>query len=233
MSPFSIFKSKPSDEKLTKKLVNFVYDTVNTPGRGVRVEDAICLMACIVGERTIEMAGEFSIHSHEFTPGAMVFSDKVNEKLIGPVSTNDWNAIPKQSVFGSVKQEIGYHFDDSDFPPITMIFKKFAESAGEEQEWGNISLSVPDDHMPFYLPLRAGYESRPFVDKHILQDDKERCLRITQYALSHILIETKAVLAPSVTLPLAFELVNGVSKTAPLTEEKYEEVKSDVKRQNQ
>ena len=40
------FLTKPSDEKLTKKLVNYVYNSIQAD-KGVRVEDAICVMSTI------------------------------------------------------------------------------------------------------------------------------------------------------------------------------------------
>ena len=79
------FLTKPSDEKLTKKLVNYVYNSIQTD-KGVRVEDALCVISTIVAERCIEVANEFSINEHEFEPGSAVFSDKINEILVGPVA---------------------------------------------------------------------------------------------------------------------------------------------------
>ena len=61
---------------------------------------------------------------------------------------------------------------------MTGIFKSYAKNAGET-EWGNLSLTVPEDNKPFFLPLQAGYETRKFVDKNINLENNEKTLQIT------------------------------------------------------
>ncbi|REG83140.1 hypothetical protein C8N25_119104 [Algoriphagus antarcticus] len=52
--------------------VNYVYASVKTQ-KGIRVEDAICLISAIFTERFIEAANEYSINGHNFEPGSALF----------------------------------------------------------------------------------------------------------------------------------------------------------------
>ncbi|AXP81919.1 hypothetical protein CJ739_2854 [Mariniflexile rhizosphaerae] len=226
MGIFDFFSSKPTDEKLTKKLVNFVYDSIQTKN-GVRVEDAICLISTIAAERCIEVANEFSIHEHEFEPGAAVFSDKINELLVGPNIVENWNDLPSESVFGTIRNKIVPKFDIKNFPTLISIFESYAQNVGE-LEWGNINLTIPIDNKPFLLPLQAGYESRKYFEKNINLESNKKSLQIAINALTHILHETKMALDSKIALTLTFELINGMSKTATMTEKKMEELKIEI-----
>ncbi|WP_420400270.1 hypothetical protein [Flagellimonas sp.] len=220
------FLTKPSDEKLTKKLVKYVYTSIQTD-KGVRVEDALCAMSTIVAERCIEVANEFSINEHEFEPGSAIFSEKINEILVGPVAVENWDELPQESVFATIKRKINSHFDDSSFPDLPGIFENYAKNVGET-EWGNLSLTIPDDNKPFFLPLQAGYETRKFVDKNINLENNEKTLKIVIDAIAHVLIETKMALASNVALTLTFETINGMAKTATMTDKKMTELQSEI-----
>ena len=58
------FLTKPSDEKLTKKLVNYVYNSIQTD-KGVRVEDALCVISTIVAAPKVIKAAVLPIHSQD------------------------------------------------------------------------------------------------------------------------------------------------------------------------
>jgi hypothetical protein len=225
MGFFDFLNSKPTDEKLTKKLVNFVYDSIQTE-KGVRVEDAICLISTIVAERCIEFTNEFSINEHDFEPGSGVFSEKINELLAGQIAVEKWNELPKECVFARIKSKVDSHFENSSFPSITEIFENYAKNVGKA-EWGNLSLSIPEDNKPFLLPLRVGYETRKFIDKNINLENNEKTLQIAINAIGKILIETKMALDSSVALAMTFEIINGMSKTATMTDKKMAELKTE------
>lgn len=227
MGIFDFLNSKPSDEKLTKKLVEFVYNSIQTDRR-VRVEDAICLISTIVAERCIEVTNEFSINEHEFVPGSAVFSEKINELLVGQIAVENWNDLPKECVFARIKNKINSHFDNSTFPSLTGIFENYAKNIGKT-EWGNLNLSIPEDNKPFFLPLQVGYETRKFIDKNINLENNEKTLQITINAIARILIETKMALDSSIALTLTFEIINGMSKTATMTDKKMTELKTAEK----
>lgn len=227
MGFFDFLNSKPTDEKLTKKLVNFVYNSIQTE-KGVRVEDAICLISTIVAERCIEVANEFSINEHDFVPGSAVFSEKINELLVGEVAVENWNELPKECVFAKIKSKIDSHFDNSSFPSLTGIFENYAENVGKT-EWGNLNLSIPEDNKPFFLPLQVGYETRKFIDKNINLENSEKTLQIAINAIGKILIETKMALDSSIALVMTFEIINGMSKTATMTDKKMAELETEKK----
>lgn len=219
----NFLNTKPLDENKSKMIVNYVYTSVKTQ-KGIRVEDAICLISTIVAERCIEAANEYSINDHNFEPGSALFSDKINELLVGPINVNNWNQLPKECVFGQIKSKIDWQFESDFFPSLTEIFENYAKNVGET-EWGNLNLRVPDNNKPFLLPLQAGYESRAFINKNFQTESKERLLQITLDAMAMILIETKMALYPAITLTMVFEIINGMSKTATMTDKRMEELK--------
>ncbi|KZS39028.1 hypothetical protein AWE51_10700 [Aquimarina aggregata] len=228
MGIFDFLNSKPSVEKLTKKLVNFVYDSVQTE-KGVRVEDALCVMSTILAERCIKIAGEFSIYKHNFEPGSAIFSEKINEILVGSVAVENWNELPEDAIFSKIKRKIDSHFSKKPFPALTKIFEGFAKNIGES-EWGNISLSVPNENKPSILPLQAGYETRKYVDDTINLESDEKTLRIVINAICRVLIDTKMALDSSIALTLVFEIINGMSKTATMTDEKMKELQAEIEK---
>lgn len=222
MGFLDFLNSKPSDEKLTKKLVNLVYKSIQTE-KGVRVEDAICLISTIVAERCIEVMNEFSINEHDFEPGSAVFFEKINELLVGQIAVEKWDELPKECVFARIKSKIDSHFDNSTFPSLTGIFENYAKNVGNV-EWGNLNLSIPKDNKPFLLPLQIGYETRTFIDKNINLENNEKTLQIAINAIGRILVETKTALDSSIALVMTFEIINGMSKTATMTDKKMAEL---------
>lgn len=227
MGFLDFLRSKPTDEKLTKKLVNFVYNSIQTE-KGVRVEDAICLISTIIAERCIVFTNEFSINDHEFEPGSAVFSEKINELLVGQIAVENWKELPKECVFSRIKSKIDSHYDNSSFPSLTGIFEKYAENIGKT-EWGSLNLSIPEDNKPSFLPLQVGYETRKFIDKNINLENNEKTLQIAINSICEILIETKIALDSSIALVMTFEIINGMSKTATMTDEKMAELKTAEK----
>lgn len=219
--------SKATDKKLTQKLVNFVYDRVQNE-HGIRVEDAICTVATIVGERCIECANEYSIDEHDLKPGTVVFSEKMNEVLIGASTVNSWTELSKKSAFGSIREKLGSQFTAQDFPELLDIFKKHAANSGNVA-WGNVPLSVAKSHQPSVLPIRVGYETRKYLQKNINLWSAEKSLQISIDALVQILTDSKTVIAPKVALLLSFETINGMSKTAPMTDKKLKELSQNKK----
>ena len=226
MGIFDFLNAKPSIEKLTKKLVNYVYNSIQTQ-QGVRVEDAICVMSTIVAERCITIANEFSINDHDFEPGSAIFSEKVNEILVGPTAVENWENLPEECVFARIKRKLDSHFKNSPFPSLIEIFEAYAKNVNTS-EWGNLILSVPEENKPSILPLQAGYETRKYIDQHINLENDEKTLRIVINAICDILIETKTALDPVIALTLTFEIINGMSKTATMTDKKMMELQAEM-----
>jgi len=224
MGLIDFLSSKPTDKKITKKLVNYVYDRIQN-AQGIRVEDAICTMATIVGEQCIACANEFSINEHDFEPGASVFSERVNELLIGPVAVKNWNEVPAESVFGTIRAKTKAVFTTDDFPNVIAIFENHAQNLGKA-EWGSVALSIPAANKPSVLPIRVGYETRSFIQNKINLWSSEKHLQIATDAMVQVLIDTKAAIAGSTALLIALETINGMSKMATMTDKKMKELQN-------
>lgn len=194
---------------------------------GVRVEDAVSGSATIVGERCIDLAGEYPLRDHEFVPGSRVFSDRVNEILCGCGAKDGWDALPGDSVFGLLRDGLdGQAYPPHLFPPLTELIAGYASRIGEESDWGRVPLSVPEDHHPLVLPLEFGFVSRDRVDRILrkLNGDKRACLTIATSTLVEILNSVAEAIDPAIALTLALETANGMAKTAPLTRAALESV---------
>ncbi|NAY90640.1 hypothetical protein GTQ34_01805 [Muricauda sp. JGD-17] len=209
---------RPSDERLIKKLVNHVYFKVQANGV-VRVEDMLYMMATIVAVQCIEVAKELSIDKHNFELGNAVFPKKINETLIGPDTVENWNELPKECVFGRIKNKIDKHFNETAFPSLTGIFKNYTKNV-DESEWEKVTLNIPEDSIPSLLTLRAGYETKKFVDRRINLENNQKTLTIAIDSLSRVLIETRIALNPSIALMMTFETIFGMSKTATMANQK-------------
>jgi hypothetical protein len=208
-------------EALTKAL---------TQNGRIHVEDLISAAAAIVGEKCIEAAGDFNPRDHQFSPGQRVFSQKANELFSGDKDIND---APTDSVVGVLCDKLlSNGFTKSDFPPsLKEIFTYFAANVGKPEDWGKVPLSIPKDNYPFIMPLRAAYELRLTVDKLFapLGDDHKQKLQAATLALAETLCKTRDVLNRQIAIKLALETVNGMSKTAPMTDAAFAKVKAGQK----
>ena len=94
---------------------------------------------------------------------------------------------------------------------------------------------MPEDHLPFIPPLRVGYETRARVDDIFasVRDDKARCLRIATEALAEILAMVASAVDHKLALTLAIETINGMAKTAPMTERAMQQAQQTKQRQYQ
>ena len=218
MGIFDIFKKKKDPFAIRKEIVEFTFDAVKND-KGVRVEDAICLISTIVAERCIDLSGIYNMYEHEYTPGERIFSDQINQILCGNISTDDWSEIPSTSVFGIIYENLYQRVPSNKFPSIEKIFQDFAGGIGKESDWGNVPYTIPEENIPFLLPLRVGVESREQVDKILnqIELDKNQKLTIVTKSLCDILNKTKHIIDSAISIKLSLEIVNGMSKTATLT----------------
>jgi hypothetical protein len=167
----------------------------------------------------IEKAGEFNPRKHQFVPGSRVFSEGVNQIFSG--NSAKLETAPADSIVGLLRDRLlpaGY--SSADFPPLEGIFKGFAGGIGNKSEWGKVPLSVPDGNKPFVLPLQVAYETRPLVDR-IFQPLPSRRQRLHAgvLTLARALIAVQQAIDKRIALALALETVNGMAKTAPMTDE--------------
>ena len=181
---------------------------------------ATTVIAHPAGFWRFDAAGDFPLRDHAMAPGSRVFSTTANKLICGDVAEGGVNQIPKDSIVGMLRSRLDPKvYPDADFPALTEIFKRYSASVGKPADWGKAPVSVGDDHLPFLLPLRVGYETRVRVDEilHPIRDDRARCLRIATESLAEILMMVASAIDHSLALTLAMETVNGMSKTAPMT----------------
>jgi len=222
--------STPNEESCSDDLFRFLADRLKKNGR-IRAEDMITAAASITGEICIEAAGNFNPRKHEFPPGQRIFSDKVNELFSGDSSSNEISSLPADSIVGTLRDAVlksGYEL--SDFPDLKLIFQHFAANVGKS-EWGKVPLSVPDDNKPSILPIAVTYESRSAVDKFFQKLNGPRArLRASVLTLAKVLIAVQQVMDKKLALLLALESVNGMAKTAPMTDEAMAAAKKSASR---
>lgn len=217
MSPFPAASKHNDDPALQARLVELVMNRLTEHGDRIRAEDAVCGAAVIVAERCIDAAGDYPLRDHALAPGQRVFSDRVNQLLCGNVTAD----VPADSVFGRLKALVDpTAYAEQYWPELTDVFRHYAAAVGQPADWGKAPLTVPEPNRPRILPLRFAYETRADVDDILrpVAADKPRCLRIAVGALADLLHQVAGVLAPGVGLTLAFEVINGMAKTAPMTE---------------
>lgn len=214
-------KSAPEPiEKCSDALFQFLADGLKKDGR-IRAEDIITAAASITGELCIEVAGNFNPRKHSLVPGSRVFSDKVNELFAGDSAEVRVDGLPSESIVGTLRDKLlesGYAA--SDFPELKTIFEHFVANIGKASDWGRVPLSVPEGNRPFILPLQVAYETRPAVDRifSALASPRER-LHAGALTLAKALIAVQQVIDKRVALLLALQTVNGMAKTAPMTDE--------------
>jgi hypothetical protein len=207
-------------EALTKAL---------TQNGRIRVEDLISASAAIVGEASIAAAGDFNPRNHEFAPGGRVFSTKANVLISGD---SDFDGAPIDSIIGILKEKLtSCGFNKTDFPILKDVFAYFAANVGNKEDWGKVPWSVPKDNHPFILPLRAAYETRSIVDKTFapLGDNHQQRLHAATLTLAETLCKTRDVLDRRIATTLAIETVNGMAKTAPMTDAAMAKLKAEKK----
>lgn len=186
----------------------------------IRVEDLINTAASIVGECCISANGEIDPRQHPFQAGDPILSDAMNRLLSGDVAGSDFTAVPEESVFGLLREGVcGVGYDSGDLPSLEAVYRNFVANVHGKQEWGWVPLSVPEKHVPFVRPLQVAYQMRPIVDRVCKPCDTiDLRLHNCVIALVSVLAMVKDAIDRKVALLLAVETINGVAKTAPLTD---------------
>jgi hypothetical protein len=200
-------------------LFEFLYAALKDKANRVRAEDMIVVAASIVGERCIDAAGNYAVRSHTFRPGSHVMSEQVNVLLCGDSSDVSLAAVPAASVFGMLRDRLTAHgYSVAEFPDFHHVFQYFVAHV-DSVEWGKVPLSAPEVNWPRIIPLRVTYESRPAIDKLFASiDDVANRLHAATLALASTLEAVEGVIEHRVALSLAFETINAMSKTAPMTD---------------
>jgi hypothetical protein len=221
MGLFDLFRQKkPDDLGMRVDLVELVKKRLTDRQNRIRAEDAICASAAIVGERCIDAAGDFSLREHKLAPGSRVFSDRANELLCGDNPDAGPDAFPPQSVYGILKDGVNADFYAlKNFPTLVSVFSGYAAGIGSMNDWGKVPVTVLPRNFPTIIPLQFAFETRDNVDMILrpIAADKTRCLITATKALVALLNQMTGAIEPDVALRLAFEITNGMAKTAPMT----------------
>ncbi len=105
------------------------------------------------------------------------------------------------------------------FPTLISVFSGFAAGVGNAADWGKVPVTVLAQNHPMLIPLQFGFETRDKVDAILLPlaSDRKRCLEVATKVLVALLNQMAGAIEPDVALRLAFEICNGMAKTAPMT----------------
>jgi hypothetical protein len=199
-----------------------LFEAASTVGGGIRVEDLLSAASAACGEACIAAAGEFDPEAHDFTPGSVVMSDRMNGILAG--DSTDWDQAG-ESVFGTIRASaLANGYAAADFPALDAVFRGFASGvAAGDTEWGYVPLTVPTDNRPRIQPVRSAYELRPHVHR-ILADQrvpKQDAPVMIALAIGGELARVREAIDHRIALALVFETINGMAKTAPMTDEAF------------
>lgn len=154
-----------------------------------------------------------------------MFSDQINGLISGDQPTVERAAAG--SVVGVLRDQLpiaGYRREE--FPDLKGVLEGSAARIGNEEDWGWVPLSTPAENRPHLMPLMVAYETRTDVDRVLaaVHHDQAKALAASTLALADILGKVKDVIDHRVALLLAIETVNGMAKTAPMTDEAYQRV---------
>jgi hypothetical protein len=196
---------------------------VAEPGTGrVRVEDYLTALGAITGEAAIVAAG-IEIETLDIPPGSALFGDQVNQVLSG--DTADLAAVPADSVVGILVTElVPKVYALADFGRLEDLYRGVAASVGQT-EWGQVHLTVGDDHAPTVLPIRLAFELRSAVEAAC----SAAAVRVEQrhlpcaIALAGGLAQVREAIDPKVGLRLALEVVFGMAKMTPMSRRAFED----------
>lgn len=233
-SAFKDLASTPEgvDKQIRSSLIYLIMNAVKNDKGNFRPSEAISAAATMVAERCIDAVGFPVLRDHDFPPGSRALSQRINEITLGDVT----DAKPQDWPQGSVIQILRANLDpaiylDSEFPEMRSIVQGFISgvTVSKPEEWGRTPLSIDRKFWPQILPLQFGYESRKFVDLVMkpIGDDKLRAVRIATEALAKLLMHVAKSIDHRIALTLALETINGMSKTAPMTEKAMAKAQSN------
>jgi hypothetical protein len=208
-----------SDPATVARALVDLFEAASTVGGGIRVEDLLSAASAVCGEACIAAAGEFDPEDHDFTPGSVVMSDRINAILAG--DSTSWDDAG-ESVFGLIRASaLANGYAASDVPALADVFRGFAAGiAAGSTEWGFVPLSVPAANWPRIQPVRSAYELRGRVhrllaDQHVAKSDWPAFIAV---AVGGELARVRDAIDHRVAVTLVLETINGMAKTAPMTD---------------
>jgi hypothetical protein len=213
-------------------LAELLENRLNEPGRGIRVEDLLSAAAAVTGQACIRTASDYDPDSHDFIPGAAVFSERANVLLVG--DTANWEAAPGDCVFAVVRTfALAHGYAPADFPPIDQLIGVYAAGLGGDAaqaiaQYGRVPLSAPPDNRPRRPPLQDAWDLRLpvaalFEERGTPAADR---LAACALALGIVLTHVKDAIDHGLAVRLTLETVNGMAKMAPMTPKHWAEAAS-------
>ena len=187
----------------------------------IRAEDLLSAAAAVCGEACVAAAGEIDPQHHGLVPGSAVLSDRVNAILVADAP--DWSGAAL-SVFGIVRGgALAQGYAESDFPPIDEPIRMYVSALGGGRvPWGFVPLSVPEEHRPLVQPLRQAYELRTAA-RAVFAEQRMPAAEwpaASAFALVIELAHVRDAIDHGIATRLVLETVNGMAKTAPMTDER-------------
>ena len=201
--------------------------------RGVRVEDYLTALAAATGEAALVDSAMFDIESTDLTPGSPVFGDEINRMLTG--DETNLSAVPQSSVAGLLRDRLVPETVPLDaFAPLDGLYAHVASGVGTTP-WGEVPLSVPDEHRPGIQPIRLAFGLRSAVEAAVaeLQEGNGSAAAAGRrapcaLALASGIERTSQAIDVGIALTLALEVVFGMAKTVPMSRRAYEEQSGDA-----
>ena len=233
MALFGLGSSKPPkpdparDERLAAAVYEAACSYVDEGGGRIRVEDLISALAAVAGETCLAAAGQVKVAAHDYAPGSLVFSDKVNQLLCGDARA--WDQVPAGSVFGAIRQgalAAGYPADA--FPALEAVFQVLPQGLGAAP-WGFVPLSTDAAHIPRQMPLRAAFELRERVGAIWAEAPVSNHPTQSALAMLKALVAVREAIDAGTVLRLALETINGMAKTAPFNAAHFAQMETDAK----
>ena len=217
----------PQVRLAAERLARTAVARVQDPSGRVRVEDYLTVLAAMAGESALVVGiAPTEIETADLAPGSAVFGPQINEILSGDGS--EIAEVPADSVVGILVRElVPATVPISYFDQLERLYKLVVSNVGTEP-WGNVPLSVGDDHRPTILPIQVAFEMRGVVDQALQLAELPPELRHVPCALA-LAIGIRQV-AGAIELPvavnLALEVTFGMAKMAPMSKAAYERVAS-------
>jgi hypothetical protein len=190
--------------------------------RGVRVEDYLAVLGSMTGEAALLAAGVIDVETSGIPPGAPIFGDPINQVLTG--DTANLASVPAGSVVGILVAElVPATYALADIPSLKGLYAGVAKGVGSV-EWGRAPMDLPPDNRPSVLPIQVAFELRPAVDAAVAQLGLEPGRRHIPpaLALAEGLKQVQGAIDPAIAIRLAFQVVFGMAKMAPMSKRAFE-----------
>ena len=95
--------------------------------------------------------------------------------------------------------------------------------------WGEVAVSVPDDHRPWVLPLRVAFELRPVVvaATEAAAGSGWGRHQLVAAALAAAVAQAAEALDPATSVALALDVTFGMAKVVPMSRAAFEQAAAE------